>query len=140
MTRPTRKAIAWVPLSRLRTRVVVSAIWVSSCSVACNSASRLRVRSSANSGLRHTTRRSPGNASLVTSSRLRSSNSEGWNGPFSRAQERIDTGLREHAPVAHPGELVDPVAVFELRDLGRHGSRIGGGAREDFHCARGALR
>src|SRR5713226_7083633 len=36
--------------------------------------------------------------------------------------------------------LVDPVAVFELRDLGRHGSRIGGVAGEDFECDRDALR
>src|ERR1700682_5566338 len=40
-------------------------------------------------GLRHTMSRSSGNASLVTSSRLRSSNSDGWNGPFSWASAAI---------------------------------------------------
>src|SRR6202171_4980059 len=57
-----------------------------------------------------------------------------------RAQHRVDTGLREHAAVSHPGELVDPITIFELLDLGRYGRRIGGVAGEDFDRHRDALR
>ncbi len=57
-----------------------------------------------------------------------------------RAQQRVDAGLREHASVAHPGERVDPVTVFELLDLRRYGRRIGGVAGEDFDRHRDALR
>ena len=45
--------------------------------MAASSSSRLRRRSAASSGLRHTMSRSPGNSSLVTSARSRSSNSDG---------------------------------------------------------------
>ena len=48
-----------------------------SSSVAASNSCRLRCRWAASSGLRHTISRSPGNASLVTSARSRSSNNDG---------------------------------------------------------------
>ena len=46
-------------------------------SVAASRSARVRCRSAASSGLRHTISRLPGNSSLVTSARSRSSNNDG---------------------------------------------------------------
>jgi hypothetical protein len=57
-------------------RASCSASLPNAASVACSRSSRLRARSSANSGFLQTTRRSPGNSGAVISARSRSSNSE----------------------------------------------------------------
>ena len=69
--------MAAAPRSGLFSRRVAAAMGARSSSVAASSSSRLRWRSAASSGLRHTMSRSPGNSSLVTSAKSRSSNSDG---------------------------------------------------------------
>ncbi len=85
MTRPTRNAICCAPLGGARVRAWPARCVARSASVAASNSARLRARSSASSGLRHTTKRSSGKCSLVSSSKLRSSNNVGWNGPCSPA-------------------------------------------------------
>src|SRR5215467_12351145 len=64
-------------------RAIGSASLANAASVACSRSSRLRARSSANSGFLQTTRRSPGNSGAVISARSRSSNSDSWKAPVS---------------------------------------------------------
>ena len=77
MTFPTRRPIAAAPCSGRFLRVVAAAIGARSSSVAASNSCRLRCRWAASRGLRHTISRSPGNSSLVTSARSRSSNNDG---------------------------------------------------------------
>ena len=158
ITRPTRKPMASSPRSGLRARRVAATILARSASVAASNSSRLRARSSASSGLRHTTSRSPGKCALVSSSRLRSSNSDGWKGPCScgelrdlrRAQRAhpvharglehlLDARRGQHAAIAHPGQVLDAEAILELGHLRGHGGRVGGVALEHLHRDRTAL-
>ena len=69
------------PRSGLFSRRVAAAMGSRSFSVAASSSWRLRCRSAASSGLRHTMSRSPGNSSLVISARSRSSKKEGVTAP-----------------------------------------------------------
>ena len=75
---PSRTPIAPPPRSGRFSRLTAVAILVSSTSVAASRSPRFRRRSSANTGLRHTTNRSPGYSGSDTSARLVSSNSDSW--------------------------------------------------------------
>ena len=88
MTLPTRSPIFATPFRRRFSRRVAAAMGSSTASVAASSASRFRARSPASSGLRHTMRRSPGQASLCTFTRFCSSNSDSCTAPASTS-ERI---------------------------------------------------
>ena len=129
----------------------------SSVSVAANNSARLRARSSASKGLRQTIRRSPGKCSLSTSSRLRSSNNEGWKGPrlsqqsdLRRAQTAdpvhavglqvlLNARRGDHAAVAHPGDPGNAEAVLQLGDLSRYRRRIRAVALEHLHRNRATI-
>ena len=109
----------------------------SSRSVATSSASRLRVRSSARSRLRHTISRSPGNSrGALISARSRSSNSDSCSGPSSAASAWIagarrqviqseprrreivaDARRGDHAAIADHHQPADREAVLHLLDL-----------------------
>src|SRR5215472_309404 len=80
--RPTARAILSCPLGPVP-REIWSASLANAASVACSRSSRLRARSSANSGFWQTTSRSPGNSGAVISARSRSSNSDSWKAPVS---------------------------------------------------------
>jgi len=57
-----------------------------------------------------------------------------------RAQYRVNARLREHAAVAHPGDLADAIAVPQFLHLRGHGSRIGGVAGKHLDGHGTALR
>src|SRR6516162_1646094 len=80
--RPTARAILSPPLGPVP-RAIWSASLANAASVACSRSSRLRARSSANSGFLQTTSRSLGNSGAVISARSRSSNSDSWKAPVS---------------------------------------------------------
>ena len=90
-TAPAASPIRSAPRSGLFFRLTALATLARSASVAASRSCRLRARSAASSGLRHTTRRSPGNSGELTSARAcpgldpgsRSSNKDNCNAPCS---------------------------------------------------------
>ena len=81
MMRPTARPMA--AARRSRPRSTRTRIRSSPRSVDASSASRLRARSAAKAGLRHTMRRSPGKSGLLISARSRSSKRPSWSEPSS---------------------------------------------------------
>src|SRR4029077_17407702 len=145
--RPTARPILSWPVGPAP-RAIWSASLVNAASVARSRSSRLRARSSANSGFLQTTTRAPGASGAVISARSRSSNSESWKAPLSTSA-RI-CGARsaviqsspagassarmrragDHPAVPDQHHPQQAEALLELVDLRGERRRVGGVAFE----------
>src|SRR6476646_9011029 len=117
-------------------RRAAAAMGASSFSVAANNSPRLRARSAASTGLWQHTSRSPGKSGESISTRSWVSNSDSCSAPSSTralilggtqradplqlcwAYLVADTGVGEHAPIAHQAHPGKPEPGLELGDLG----------------------
>jgi hypothetical protein len=107
ITAPTARPISAVPRSGSRLRTTAAWLRTRSRSVAASRSSRLRVRSAARSGLRQTTRRSPGKSAAVMLAISRWSNSESCNVALSSSA--LIVGARSAVIPSRPADLMSSV-------------------------------